>query len=525
MKIKKITYLLVLCALILSMPVISNADSRGTLSTASGIQPTITHNVMQNNYDRWASPINSHLVFDENGFLRIERGNNNSKTLIIETYDNNLNCIKKTTLKIPLPLWGGFFAGKDAYYVVSGTTNKDQSDSNEVIRVEKYDKAFKKVGSTSVSGINTTVPFDAGTLSMAEAEGRLYIKTSHEMYKSSDGHNHQANLYIKIKEDDMKLEGTAHKVFNSSTGYVSHSFNQFIIADKENHIVSADHGDAHPRGMIIFKSKSPASSDNVADKKSSLEFFKINGSVGNNLTNCNLGGLEERNNGYIAAGASVKMDNRWHNRFTKNVFVSIIDKNLSTSKIIWLTNSPENNTTVGTPHLIKFNDNKFLVLWDIITGNEYSNKIAYAIIDSTGNIISKVKTASGMTSDCKPVVKDGKAIWYITNSDSLKFISIDENGIYEILQVHLRKVLNLWMSNKTKGIGINWYENPDADKYTIYKKIGNNGSWKKLTTVSNKKLRFVDEKVKKGTKYSYKIQASYKNNTSPMSKIKSIIRK
>ena len=86
-------------------------------------------------------------------------------------------------------------------------------------------------------------------------------------------------------------------------------------------------------------------------------------------------------------------------------------------------------------------------------------------------------------------------------------------------------VLNLWMSNKTKGIGINWYENPDADKYTIYKKIGNNGSWKKLTTVSNKKLRFVDKKVKKGTKYSYKIQASYKNNTSPMSKIKSIIRK
>ena len=61
------------------------------------------------------------------------------KKIGIEYYDDNFMIQSKKSLDMELELWGGFYAGSDAYYLVEGQKNTAESDTAEVIRVIKYD--------------------------------------------------------------------------------------------------------------------------------------------------------------------------------------------------------------------------------------------------------------------------------------------------------------------------------------------------------------------------------------------------
>ena len=96
------------------------------------------------------------------------------------------------------------------------------------MRVVRYDSAWNRKAACNISGINTYIPFDAGSLRMDEAGGRLYVHTCHEMYDDGDGYHHQANMTFVITESTMKLADSYSDSMNLSAGYVSHSFNQFV---------------------------------------------------------------------------------------------------------------------------------------------------------------------------------------------------------------------------------------------------------------------------------------------------------
>ena len=64
---------------------------------------------------------------------------------ILPTASNNLCIGLRKSSKLTatnngyMELWGGFYAGSDAYYLVEGQKNTAESDTAEVIRVIKYD--------------------------------------------------------------------------------------------------------------------------------------------------------------------------------------------------------------------------------------------------------------------------------------------------------------------------------------------------------------------------------------------------
>ena len=62
-----------------------------------------------------------------------------------------------------LPAFGGFYATKDNYYVVTGENNTDEDNTKEVYRITKYDKHWNKITSTGLTNCNTTKPFNAGS--------------------------------------------------------------------------------------------------------------------------------------------------------------------------------------------------------------------------------------------------------------------------------------------------------------------------------------------------------------------------
>ena len=179
-------------------------------------------------YDRWSKVINSYLFADGEGYLRVQ-GDAVSGKLLAEYYSSDFTLQKSVAVNLDLPIFGGFYSAGDSYYVLTGQNNKSENNSTEVFRITKYDKNWKRLGSSGLYGANTTKPFNAGTARFTQSGKYLLVRTCHEMYTSSkDGKNHQSNVTIQFDMDTMKITDSFSDVMNTGYGYVSHSFNQFI---------------------------------------------------------------------------------------------------------------------------------------------------------------------------------------------------------------------------------------------------------------------------------------------------------
>lgn len=72
----------------------------------------------------------SQLVNLANGYMRVFY---NEENIGIEYYDKNFNIQSRKNINMELPMWGGFYAGNNGYYLVEGVSNTDESDTAEVI--------------------------------------------------------------------------------------------------------------------------------------------------------------------------------------------------------------------------------------------------------------------------------------------------------------------------------------------------------------------------------------------------------
>lgn len=426
---------------------------------AFAAEPTASTNQLWHNYvngARWATPSFSALSYDETAkiYTRVECVDSD---ILVERYDSELNFLDAKSLEMELPLYGGFHSGKDAYILVFGQNNEQEDDATEVIRVVKFDKNWNRLGQASLFGANTIHPFDAGSLDFAEYNGYLYIRTCHEMYTNpDDGLNHQANLTVNIRISDMKITDSFYGVMNNSYGYVSHSFNQFIAIDEQNKtIVGLDHGDAYPRSVVLTKYYSPAGQDRFMEKVkvpypekgpgwytwviaetadvlpiSSSSYFHYND------TGVTVGGLEISDSAYLTVGTSVDQTPEKYDPIygQRNVYLTVTKKDLSETKVIWLTDFAEGTwTDVHNPYMVKLSGDRFMIIWS--DGTE-TFSMHHVLVDGSGNLLGKVQSLQieeeSWLSDCHPIVAEGKVIWYMTNHSEPQFFTIEvDSGVLE----------------------------------------------------------------------------------------------
>ncbi len=393
-----------------------DSDTKGSATILSG---RATDNASDNHYNTWSSVTNSYLVQNSDGTLtRLE---NTSSGIVVENYSaDGKKLISQRTISKELNLFGGFYSGKDYNYLVFGQNNTAESDSKEVVRVVKYTKSWSKVNSCSISGVNTTKPFSAGSLRMEEAGGKLYVYTCHEMYADSDGINHQANMLFTIDESSMSLTDSMYDVSNLTDGYVSHSFNQFIKADESGkYIYRVDHSESSNYTMNgsylsvngITLTKYKADGKSTAVSVSIPVKFDMNKS---NYTGASIGGFElGGGNCLIAYAKDVSSSCK-----TRNVYISVTDELFNGTQNIALTNyGTSSKVTCRTPQLIKINDNLFLVMWEEYNSSTGKTTTKTMTVDSNGKTISKAVSHSFGLSDCQPVVcSDGMVKWYVTNN-------------------------------------------------------------------------------------------------------------
>lgn len=352
----------------------------------------------------WYHPIKSNLFVEGDKLVRVE---GIGKNVIIEYYDMSFNLISRKQIAMENDaIFGGAFIADGEHYILFGYSNEKEDDNKTVYRLVKYGSQWDEIGSCSLKGANTVYPFDAGTARFAKSGHNLFIRTCHEMYKSEDGFNHQANVTIHIDTNHMTIVNEHHTVFNISTGYVSHSFNQFVQVDGDN-LVSLDHGDAYPRSLVICRYKEGISSgDPLKGNVDHVNLLKFPGDAGDNYTGATVGSFEVSDKNYIATGV-----------YNGNVFIATVPKDSFTDSSVSLKyiTSYSGDKSLGStvPFLTKVADNQYLLVW-----RHSKHMVGYVTVDQDGNIQGKIKRTTGSLSECPPVFASGRAVWYYTENSA-----------------------------------------------------------------------------------------------------------
>lgn len=369
---------------------------------AAGVTPKTGSNVSARSYGGYSSRNISSYLFPNNkgGLTRVEG-------TTVEEYNSSFQLLNSREIPTELNIYGGFFAGSEYNFFFFGQGNSGESDNVEVMRVVKYSKDWQRLGQASIYGENTQTPFRSGTLRCAEYRGVLYVHTCHTMYKSQkDGKNHQSCMMLSILESTMNYERTVGF-------YVSHSFDQYVLADQQGNLVGVDLGDAYPRGIALQR---------IPDFQS-VTLHEIPGAIGNNYTGICLGGLAETTNNYVVSylNRNSSASGGEHN------YLIFADKNTLTPREVKLTAQPG----ATAPAVVPTGLNGGYVLWNGGNWLEPDSTLYYAAYSDDGTV-GPVQTAKAYLSPCQPIVFNGKVVWYVTNGSIPVFYTLDASGLKAI---------------------------------------------------------------------------------------------
>lgn len=375
----------------------------------------------------------SDFVAVENGYMRVF---NNGKEISIEYYDSSFNIKSRRKLSMELKYWGGFYAGLDAYYLVEGQANTEESDTAEVIRVIKYDTSWNRLGAAKITGNKelfggeVRYPFDYGCVEMAECGGKLYIVTGHEGYvDNSVGQGHQGFLMISV--DTATMNG---KIVVSD---LWHSFAQYIKSNGSDLYVLEQSEGSRCTSLTRFNAETLEST--------TLKVLPYGGSRTSPwAVSCyaSVDGMALSSDHILCLGTSI--DQSKYDSVTSdmphNIYLTVTPKSNfseSATTVKWLTNYTSGGKSFLGVKITKINDNRFMVSWEEYetgttpsTDDSLSTSILhYVFVDGQGNKITKEYTQGAPISDCQPIVKDSNVIYYASNSNMVNFYSINsEDG-------------------------------------------------------------------------------------------------
>ena len=380
-------------------------------------------NLENQDYSTFGSCIDSYeCTSPDGGIMRVQFGAVDGKTLV-EYYDTDYNIQKTVTVPLALPKYGAFYESGNHYYILTGQDNPDNNDAVEVYRVTKYSKDWKVQGSASLYGENTKKAFDFGSARMTMNGNILYVRTCHVMYGG-----HQANVTFSVNTDNMTVVDKKTDISYASTGYVSHSFNQFIQID-QGKMTALDQCDAFPsRALVMLKYSADlsegkfvpdfnyVSSEEMERRKcAQTDIMKVGGNVGDNYTGTSAGGFEYSDSCWLVAG-NFDTDGAGSSR---NAFIAAVPKNGGDPVVRYFTNYGGTDDSASTPHLVKTGSNSFILLWSS------QGKVYYTAVDGNGQQSGQTYSMDGNLSGCQPTVINGKLCWYTWKNNVNVFYEIN----------------------------------------------------------------------------------------------------
>ncbi|HBZ03117.1 MAG TPA: hypothetical protein DEO83_04820 [Lachnospiraceae bacterium] len=388
-------------------------------SESDGLMPTGEENIVAGDSGYWhAGKLErSRLFVTETGFIRIFYTKNNT---IVEKYDNDLNILSKTKIKHQMESWGGAYYYNGMVYVVESNYGEND-EGNLVLKVFKYDMKGNQV---DCSVINDKGYYSfARSTDICEYNGKLYIASDY----SCSGHT---GLRL-IEVDTSTMSG---KIINSN---LFHSFKQYLNSDSDNiYLLELSEGSRAAQVSKLIKADGKTG-------KNTIDVYKYGGVRTTSLAiTCyaDVNGITSSKDNILTVGASIDQ-NKYNTGSTEpwNLYVTVTPKNDFTEEstiIRNLTNYTDYLNDVYSSSITKISDDRFLVAWELHRDDKEpivtdiddalsSGDFHYIFIDGDGNKISEEFTAEIPISDCQPVVKNNKVVYYSSISNMVTFYCID----------------------------------------------------------------------------------------------------
>ena len=379
----------------------------------------------------------SDLISVSSGYMRVFHKTN---SVGIEYYNNSFQITGRKEIAMELPLWGGFYAGSDGYYLIEGQNNTAEDNSAEVIRVIRYDTNWKRNGAASITsnsdlfGGQVRYPFDYGCVEVTENNGKLFIVTGHEGYvDSSVGQGHQGFLMIQV--DPSSMTG---KIVSSD---LWHSFSQYIKS-KDTYLYVLEQSEGSRCTKLTRYNSSTL-------ERKTIELFPYGGSrtsVWALPCYASVDGMAVSSDHILCIGTSIDQTkyDQVNSDMPHNIYLTVTPMS-DFSKEATVTRQLTSYTGGGKGFMgvkiTKITDNRFMISWEEYDpdaeesqlkytddDNLSSSTLHYLFIDGKGNALSREFTTAAPISDCQPVVKDSKIVYYASNVNTLNFYSIDSNN-------------------------------------------------------------------------------------------------
>ena len=342
--------------------------------------------------------------------------------------DEECNPISEVPLNIPEDYdfyWGTILGEDNYYYTMVGYDNQAEAPNKTVIKIYKINMAGNVAGTAEIKGrpanmgadqnmvASIRTPFKSSTGAMKWVDGKLYLHISKHGF-ASEGVVHQANISYTVDTSTM----TASFGINGQTSYVSHSWNQKLIADN-GRIVTIDHGDAYPRAIRL----SVFNGSNVTTK----DIFKFTGDLGVNQTYHKVTGLEQNPSKYFVVGKSFPHNGNTpipgYPNFngdqskqsypqTVNIYLITVDKNTLEYTQKWVTTDHPGLPGYWTePRLVPLGDGRLILLYGY--ARESNNvHIRYHIVEADGTVSEPIKIEPmSFRTPLQPVMVGNSIYW------------------------------------------------------------------------------------------------------------------
>lgn len=380
----------------------------------------------------------SYLTKTNDGYMRVFVTSKNDKGdgyIHIEYYDKGFNVLSKNKIKRELIYWGGFFAGKNYYFTVEGQANTAESDTAEVVRVNKYDKNWKKLGTAKITGNSdmfggeVRYPFDYGCCEMTEMNGILYIATGHEGYVDpAYNQGHQGMLLLMVDEAAMTGEIADCDLW--------HSFAQYIDSDESAlYLLENSEGSARSQVTVYDPSTLPIDYFSAPGSREVLKYGGERTSAWAVATYATVDDIALSKDNILSLGTSIDQE-KYGSDYTYNVYIGVTPKDSTSTEattIKWLTSHKDDDNYFTGAMLTKINDNRFLVSWqendETVTGSisdPLSSKVLhYVFIDANGNKLTNEFTAKATISDCAPIYDGTNICFYASSGSCVNFYMIN----------------------------------------------------------------------------------------------------
>ena len=412
--------------------------------------------IVYNTGNRYGSRPATYLFAVKDGYERVVWTDNYQ--VVVEKYSadfvlkESVSIDKKNTTPIGCPednvYYGGAHEGENYNFILTGQYNENESDDLNTLRVVKFTKNWEYIDDCQISNnmdVEIYVPFRSGNMEFEELDGNLWISFARTGYDGGDGLHHHGKQNIVIKESDMTLLG--------STADFWHSFDQHLeVCNGKMYQMELSEGS---RAVFV----EDQNIDNYTggwnynwaagcDKKTTVFKFWSTDEYGvwSYALYGHTGGFEasDANSRLISVGYSMDQDvliaegKDAAKNLNYNVWIASTSTDLSETNFRWLTNYENGGTIEATlPHIVKVNDDKFLVIWteyDSENWSASSDTIRYVFVDSTGSPISDIMKMDGYLTDNKPIVNEkGEIVWDAANGVNLYFYKIFSDGKFQVI--------------------------------------------------------------------------------------------